>query len=703
MRLRRTLGPAESPVITCPAGYLIEVADGALDLDRFTALLREARGIDDPARVSTVLTTALRLWRGDALSDVPSDALHADVVPALSEQRLTAIELRVDADLRLGRHQDLIAELTDLTTRHPLRERFWALRMLALYRSDRPADALRCYEAARTLIAGELGAEPGPELCALHRAVLTDDPALAAPHEPAPARRRSDLPGDIPDFAGRTDELDRLLATIPDQDATGTAVVISAIDGMAGIGKTTLAIHAAHRLADRYPDAQLFLDLRAHTEHAEPIDSAVALDTLLRALDVPPDRIPAGLDERAALWRAELANRKVLLVLDNASSTQQVRPLLPGAPTCLALITSRRLADLDTANTLSLDVLPETDALALFTSVVGDDKVRADRESTADVLRLCGYLPLAIRIAAARLRTRPAWPVRALADRLRNETRRNDELTVGDRSVTAALALSYQRLTEPQQQMFALLGQHPGTSFDSYQAAALSGVPLPEAGHLLDELVDMHLIEEPTPARYRFHDLIRDYARTKTALPEPVRRDTVGRPLNHYLYLARLTDANLSPIPRQMPADFKPPGAVPAITDAYQTIEWCETELRNLIAAIDYVATNGQHTYSWELAKKLKWFFERRGHATDWVACLQVATCLGPRRNSGALVLPLVRLSSRRWCSASRCAGRRRSRRAPRRRSGSARCSGRQRTGSSCSARTGRPPARHLPTSGPVS
>jgi len=268
----------------------------------------------------------------------------------------------------------------------------------------------------------------------------------------------------------------------------------------------------------------------------------------LRALDVPPDRIPVGLDERSALWRAELANRRVLLLLDNAASTGQVRPLLPGSPTCLALITSRRqLADLETTGTLSLDVLPEADALSLFTSVVGADRVWIDPESTSDVLRLCGYLPLAIRIAAARLRSRPAWPVRALADRLRDETRRHDELTVGDRSVTAALALSYQRLTEPQQRLFSLLGQHPGTTFDSYQAAALGGIPLFEAERLLTELVDMHLVKEREPGRYRLHDLVRQYARTKTSVPEPIRHDAIGRLLDHYLYLARLTDAYLGP------------------------------------------------------------------------------------------------------------------------------------------------------------
>ena len=335
MRLRRTLGD-KAPLITRPDGYLIEVAPDTLDTTLFESWVRQAR-TDEPARAATLLRQALDLWRGEPLADIQSEYLRREVAPLWQERRLAAVESLIDADLRLGRHQDVATELADLTTRHPLRERFWVQRMLALYRSGRTAEALRCYTEVRAVLADELGADPSPELRDLHQAILTDDQSLAIPVPTRP--RRNDLPGDIPDFVGRAEEFDRLLAVL----RTPTkAVVTSAIDGMAGTGKTTLAIHAAHRLADRYPDAQLFLDLRAHSEDSEPIEPAVALDTLLRALNVPPDRIPDGLDERAALWRAELADRKVLLLLDNAATTSQLRPLLPGSPTCLALITSRR-------------------------------------------------------------------------------------------------------------------------------------------------------------------------------------------------------------------------------------------------------------------------------------------------------------------------------------------------------------------------
>ncbi|HEY0803424.1 MAG TPA: tetratricopeptide repeat protein, partial [Pseudonocardiaceae bacterium] len=338
---------------------------------------------------------------------------------------------------------------------------------------------------------------------------------------------------------------------------------------------------------------------------------------MLRALGVATDGIPTDLAERSALWRAELADRKVLLVLDNASTSQQVRPLLPGSPTCLALITSRRrLADLDTAETLSLDVLPEADALTLFTSVVGADRVAAELQATMDVLRLCGYLPLAIRIAAARLRTRPSWPVRALAERL------GDELAIGDRSVTAALALSYHRLDERRQHLFALLGQHPGVSFDRYQAAALGDIDVAEVGQALDELVDVHLLQEPTPGRYRFHDLVRQYARTKTTVAEPIRHAAVGRLLDHYRYLAHTVDTHLNPVtPEVQPA---PPRPVPPVIDTDAAVEWCETELANLTAVINHAATHGWRTHAWQTASALYWFFKLRGYTTEWISCLHL-------------------------------------------------------------------------------
>ena len=625
MRLRRTIG-GDSPVLTRPDGYLIEVADGALDLDRFTSGVRAAANDDaDPARVAALLAAALAEWRGDALSDVPSEVLHSDVVPALNEQRLTAVELRVDADLRLGRHQDVIAELADLTTRYPLRERFWALRMLALYRSDRPADALRCYEAARTAIAAELGAEPGPELRALHQSVLTNDPALAGRPQKT-AEPRSDLPGDIPDFAGRADELDRLLATIPAADTTGSAVVISAIDGMAGIGKTTFAVHAAHRLAARYPDAQLFIDLRAHHDGLPAVEPIDALDTLLRALGVPGERIPASLDERARLWRAELTGRRALVVLDNAASAAQVRPLLPGGAGCLALVTSRgRLPDLDTADTISLDVLAPPDAARLFTSIVGDG--RATDAAVADVLRRCGHLPLAIRIAGARLRSRPAWTVAHLAEKLADEQARLVELAVGQRSVAAAFTLSYRDLTVAQQRLFRLVGLVPGTTFDTCVAAEVAECDLASAERVLEDLVDVHLLRQSEFGRYHFHDLLGAYARTAAERvdTDADRTAAIGRLLDYYLATAHRAVIALDPNGHHAAIQLgAPPRHGPDVDSYRAALSWLDSERGNLASVVQLAYEHGRFGHAWQLPYTLWRYYRLSGDIDQWISTHQI-------------------------------------------------------------------------------
>ncbi|WP_342781542.1 NB-ARC domain-containing protein [Amycolatopsis rhizosphaerae] len=329
--------------------------------------------------------------------------------------------------------------------------------------------------------------------------------------------RRNDLPADVIDFTGRQQEVLRVLGDLPGAEGgpgapTGAATV-QVIDGMAGVGKTALAVHLAHRLAGNYPDAQLYLDLHGHTYGRRPVDPSAALEDLLRALSVPAAAIPDGLDGRAALWRAELAGRRVLVVLDNAFDTAQVRPLLPGTARCLALVTSRhRLAELEGAGHLSLDVLSPSQACALFARIVGEDRVVAERDAVQEVVRLCGYLPLAIRSAAVKLRNRPVWTIGYLAGRLREGKRRLAELTAGDRGVTAAFGVSYRNLTREQQRMFRLLGTSPCRDFDTGTAAGLAGVGLETAGALLEDLVDAHMLQEPVPGRYRFLDLMRQYA-----------------------------------------------------------------------------------------------------------------------------------------------------------------------------------------------
>jgi DNA-binding SARP family transcriptional activator len=531
MRLRRALarGGVPVPIMTRPEGYLIEVAADALDLYRFDALVNEAKTAE-PARASVLLEEALALWSGAPLSDVPSEFLRREVVPSLAERRSLALETYVDAELALGHHHDLLVRLRELTAQYPLRERFWTQQMIALYRCGRPAEALTCFRTVAALLAEELGVAPSAEIQELHRAILARDPRLTAPVPRAEAGR-NDLPSDVPDFVGRSAELTRLLTTAGPEDGP-TAVVT--IDGMAGVGKTAFAVRAAHRVAGRYRDAQLFVDLHGHNAGRRPADPAVALDVLLRAVGVAGERIPPGLDERAALWRTELIDRRVLIVLDDAADAAQVRPLLPGGSGCLVLVTSRRrLTDLDASDTLSLDVLPHADAMALFTRLAGEGRAAAETAAVAEVVQACGCLPLALRIAGGRLRGRSSWTVGHLSRRLREHRPWLDEFATGDRSLTAAFTLSYERLSPDRQHMFRLLGLLCSTNVEAHQAAALADVRLDRAERLLEDLVDVHLLEQPTAGRYRLHDLLRRFACTKACetLPETSRREASERAL----------------------------------------------------------------------------------------------------------------------------------------------------------------------------
>jgi tetratricopeptide (TPR) repeat protein len=495
--------------------------------------------------------------------------------------------------------------------------------MLALYRCGRQADALNHYEAVRALLADELGTDPSPPLQQLHQQIITADPGLdleTAASRPAGAAAPRQLPRDLDDFTGRGTELDRLLKSVPILDGMNTAVVISAIDGMAGIGKTTLAIHAAHKLAGRYPDAHFYLDLHAHTIGQEPTDPTVALGTLLRSLGVPGERIPETLEERAALWRGELDDYRALVVLDNAASAAQVRPLLPGNPHCLVLITSRhRLTDLESAHTISVDALPVEDAVALFARVLDDDRALVAAESVREVVRLCGHLPLAIRIAAARLRSRPTWTIDRLIDRLRVGQQRLTELAVGDRSVAAVFGLSYRHLTAGQQRLFRLLGLHPGTEFDTYAAAALADVELDTAERLLEDLLDAHLVQQPTAARYRFHDLLHDYAVKRSAddVTETDRHAAKTRLLDYYRHAASLASDALVPQEKHLRPMTASNAAMPCFVDYDHALAWLDVERLNLLACATYATRHGRPAYACDLSAILWRYFDLRGHNAD--------------------------------------------------------------------------------------
>ena len=600
-------------IATDGPGYRIAVELCGTDVERFGRL--------SGVRTAASLEAALALWRGPALAGVDSRVLRADAA-ALEEQRLAVVEALAELRLAAGEAAAVVAELPALVAAHPLREGLRRHLMLALYRSGRQAEALEVYAQARALYAEELGLDPGPELAALQQQVLRADPALRGPA----AAVRGALPYDLPDFAGRSGDLRRLVAA-------GEAVVISAIDGMAGIGKTALAVHAAHRLAERYPDGQLFCDLHAHTPGTAPLTSEAALERLLRMLGVPPEAIPDGLEERAALWRAELAGRRVLVVLDNAASAAQVRPLLPGTRSCLALITSRRrLGSLDGASVLSLDVLPPAEALELFAAVVGAARAAAEPAAAAEVAALCGHLPLAIRIAATRLAHRPQWTIASLAARLRERTDLLAELRVEDRGVGAAFEVSYGQLPPAQQEMFRLLGRHPAADFDVLAAAALAGTDPLAAEDLLEALVDAHLLRATAAGRYTFHDLLREYARSLA----PGGTDGL---YDYYLAATCAATARIARDGTRFEAALAhPPAYLPDLPDLDAAMAWLVAEHATLVPV---ALASGD----WQLAYVLRTFFELRGHFADWRATHEHALAHADQRGTAMLRVNLGALA----------------------------------------------------------
>jgi DNA-binding SARP family transcriptional activator len=528
MRLRRVLeNHSGSRISTQPRGYLIRVDAGELDVIRFEELLGRARAAARDGswdQAATQARRALALWRGEPLADVDSEVLADREVPRLEELRLQAVEARIDADLHLGRPSEVIAELRQLVATHPLRECVHGLLMRALYRDGRQAEALAAYQHARQVLVEELGTEPGTGLRELHSQLLTADPALEPAESwvpgsarPAPAGPRQ-LPATVRHFTGRAAELAALTRLLDQagEEAPGT-VVISAIGGTAGVGKTALAVQWAHQIAERFPDGQLYVNLRGY----DPARSVPATDVLagfLRALGVPGPDIPAEQDERAARYRSLLAGRRILVILDNAGEAELVRPLLPGNPACTVVVTSRdSLAGLvarDGAVRLDLDLLPEGDAVSLLRALIGG-RVDAEPEAAHVLADRCGRLPLALRVAAELAASRPAAPLAELTAELSVQQKRLDLLDAGGDPATAVRSVfswSYRHLGAPAARAFRLAGLHPGPDLDSYAAAALTGSTVEQADRVLDVLARAHLILAARPGRYGMHDLLRAYA-----------------------------------------------------------------------------------------------------------------------------------------------------------------------------------------------
>ena len=615
MRLRRGLGPgAAERIVTEDNGYVVQVEEDELDALYFQAQCRTAeaavRGADWPL-ADRAVERALSQWRGTPLLDVPCRTLQEAWLPRLEQSHLQVREWQAEAALHLGRNEQLILPLRELTAAHPLRERFHAQLMLALYRTGRQAEALAAYQDARRALVEALGIEPGAELRALHAQILSGEvePSPVSSAEPAPApmpapafaagRQPQDvkvvprqLPAAARHFTGRQSELDLLIGQVAaasqnlDSHDSGGTVVISAIDGMAGIGKTALAVCAAHAVAEHFPDGQLFLDLHGYTPGHEPRTAAEALDWLLRALSVPPGRIPADAEQAAALYRQCLAGTRTLIVLDNAATEAQVRPLLPGDGPCLVLVTSRRrLKGLDDAHSVALGLLSPPDAVALLRAVAGPDRIAPGDPLADEIAGLCGHLPLALRIAGSLLRHRPTWPLEHLAGRLRDQQQRVSVLRDGERELAAVFDLSYAGLDERHRVLWRSLGLAPGPDLDVYAAAALvQDDPTTVAG-LLEDLVDHNLLGADAPGRYRLHDLMRVHACTLAAAdPEPERDAAVARLLHYYAHTGQVASAVIARIPRPGPTGPVPAHA-PDLAETETARGWLRAEHPALSAA----------------------------------------------------------------------------------------------------------------------
>lgn len=530
--LRRQLG--EDVIITERPGYRLVTAVEQLDLklfDRRIAKAVEAIDSGDAATAISHLELGLDQWRGLALYGLGGPVL-GPVIVQLEERRLAASEQLVDLRLSSGAAMSVLSELRALVDRHPFRENLRRQLMTALYVTGRQAEALQVFADTRRLLNSELGVEPGQALQQLHERILRGEDVLdVRPARPETvlagsttgvadqAVRPNTLPYSPSDFTGRTEELARIVEAGASAVEQGPTVVT--VEGMAGVGKTSLALHGAQLIADQFPDGQLFVDLRGHVQDAEPTQPMEALAQLLQASGARGERIPPDLAARSAMWRMWTARKRLLLVLDDAVDVNQVMPLLPGTGSCLVLVTTRdRGVDVDGTTRLTLQPMSDKESISLLGKVIGAGAVNAARAGVAELVDICGRLPLALRIAASRLRNRPMWTIDDLVTQLRSADQRLDELVVGDRSVASAIETTYRRLPPGHQRMFRRVAITPGREFDADVAAAVARTTPSQAKQTLEDLVDAQLLSQPRTGRYAIHNLLRDFALKKRRAEE---------------------------------------------------------------------------------------------------------------------------------------------------------------------------------------
>jgi DNA-binding SARP family transcriptional activator/tetratricopeptide (TPR) repeat protein len=735
--LRRIIEPGRSlrgpgrVLVSSGSGYVLHLVPGQPDAVAFEQQLARARQLrknGELTAAATALDGALGLWRGVAFAGVPGPFAETERA-RLAELRSTAAEERADVLLALGRHSEVVPDLTAMVADHPLRERMRGLLMIALYRGGRPAEALRVFADGRRVLADELGIDPGSELSRIHQQVLTSDPALSLPAargravaaDPHPrpghreeagpdgrdgaaaagGRRRrgatsgprgsdgsslaapqvgsgtgtgpgpgsapswaasshgapvshgtpvshgapvsrgfpvpAQLPLDAQGFSGRQDELATLHAMLPPARpaATDEPVPVVIVSGTAGVGKTALAIHFGRQVAKRFPDGQLYVNLRGRDPGTPPAEPGEALRFFLDAFGVPPYRIVASTEERAALYRSLVDGKRMLIVLDDASNAAQVRPLLPGSPGCLVVVTSRNqmagLVAAEGAALLTLDVLSDEEAHEMLARRLGRERVEAEPEAADEIIGACARLPLALSIAVGRTAAgRAKRPLAELAAELRDARSRLDALEEDDAAtdVRAVLSWSYDQLSPAAARVFRLLGLHPGPDISLSAAASLAGIPRAEAGAALRELTRTHMAAERLPGRFTFHDLLRVYAVDQAERHDAAaERDTaMHRVLDHYLHTATAASQRFSPFRAPLRLAPPQPGVLPAdMADKDQAMAWFDAEIQVLNALIGYASANGFDTYAWQIPWALGPFFHRRGLWRNYAASQQTA------------------------------------------------------------------------------
>ncbi len=640
----KAAGVEDDVIVTAHPGYLLETSRHEVDWVEFTRLVGQA---EQDASEGTLTESArgyaqaLGLWRGPALAGVMGRPVE-DEASRLEEYRLNAFDDATAVQLTLDQHQEIIPELSAVVREHPLRERTLGHLMLALYRSGRRAEALEVFRAARKQFIEELGLEPGPNAQSLHDAILADDPSLAPPESsatpaapPAPPRSvPSELPPGIPGFVGRDAELAALDTLL---SAPGPRVGL--ITGVAGVGKTGIAVHWAHRVHEHFPDGSLYADMRGYDGHHTPTEASDVLGRFLRSLGVAADLVPAAHEERIALYRSLLAGHRMLVVLDNVRHYAQVRDLLPGVGECCVVVTSREaLEDLVTwppQARIQLRLLSEREAVGLLAAIAGESRIAAGPSDAVTLAHLCDRLPLALRIAAARLASRPHWTVRHMVTRLRDEQRRLDELSQDESQVRAGLELSYRYLSPDAACLYRRLGLLTSPDFTAWTAAALLDCPVPDAELFIEQLVDAQFLEvvgldATGHTRYRLQNLLRLYAAECAAHEESEERIGEARMRVLRTYLTLAGEAHR----REYGGDFSVlHGSTPrrplaaALTDdlLVAPLEWFEAERLSLRALIDQAAELGLDEIAWDLTTSMVVLFETRNYVEDWRRCAQRA------------------------------------------------------------------------------